>query len=122
MSNGSRGEGGIGAAYMHEVASTFLQFNLENSEADVPSALRHGSRTLPLGRYLRRRLRKLIGKEENAPQEVLDSLAAEMLPLRIAAKTSVSAPSFKRQVLEVNQGRYAQMMARSKIFKQRKVI
>lgn len=111
---------GIGADFMHEVASTLLQFNLDQSEADVPSALRHGSRMLPLGRYLKRRLRELIGKEANAPQALLESLAAEMLPLRIAAKTDKDAPSLKHQVLQANQGRAAQRLARARLYKGRK--
>lgn len=110
---------GIGADAMHEVASVLMQFNLDTTEPDVPSALRHGSRTLPLGRYLRRRLRTLIGKEPNVPQEVLNQMAQELLPLQQASLTDADAPSTKWQVLKMNEGRVHQMMARNKIWKQK---
>lgn len=91
---------GIGSDFMHEVASTLLQFNLEKTRADVPSALEHGKgRKLPLGRYLQKKLRTLVGQNEAAPQETLDKVAAEMLPLRLAAKTSKTHPSLKSQVV-----------------------
>lgn len=61
-------DGGIGLGAMHELASTFMTFNLEDSEADVPSALRHGNRLMPLGRYLRGKLRTMVGKDAKAPE------------------------------------------------------
>lgn len=76
---------GIAAKFMWDAASAHLQFNLEHREADVPVTLRHGSRQLPLGRYLRRKYRKYIGKDENTPPEVLQALAEELRPLREAA-------------------------------------
>lgn len=57
---------GIGAFFMDEVASTLLERNLD-SLPDVPVTLRHGNRIMPLGRYLTRRLRTRMGKEEAAP-------------------------------------------------------
>lgn len=62
---------GIGADAMHDVASVFLQFNLEDLQGDVPSALRHGNRLMPLGRYLRRKLRLYAGMGEKAPEQEL---------------------------------------------------
>lgn len=111
---------GIGADFMHDVASTLLEFNLENTQDDVPSSLRHGSRNLPLGRYLRRRLRTLVGKEANAPQATLDAIAEEMRPLReIAFDTS---RSFKEVAVEASKGKVLQIESRDKIFKQRKTL
>lgn len=43
---------GIGAAAMWDVASVMMQYKL----AEIPMGLRHGSRVLPLGRYLRGKL------------------------------------------------------------------
>jgi len=56
---------GIGHSSLHEIAHTLL--GLATREADVPSALRHGGRLLPLGRYLRRELRALVGMEKTSP-------------------------------------------------------
>lgn len=111
---------GIGHDFMHEVASTMLSFNLDQSQADVPSALRHGNRTLPLGRYLRNKLRTMIGKEGKAPQETLDEQAEEMRPLLEAARADPENPSLRGQIVKASKSKVLQMEARSKIFKPRK--
>lgn len=111
---------GIGADFMHDVASTIMQFNLEEAtQGDVPSSLRHGSRTLPLGRYLRRKLRVLVGKEANAPQQkgVVD---AEMHALSVSAKTSKDHPSLKAQVILANAPKALSLETKTRIFKQGK--
>lgn len=76
---------GIGHGMMHEVASQLMHFNLEDAQADVPSALRHGKRELPLGRYLTRSLRKMVGRDEKAPQAVIDQQQSEVQALRTFA-------------------------------------
>lgn len=111
---------GIGQTALHEIASTLMQFNLEDTEADVPSCLRHGSRLLPLGRYLRMQLRKMVGKNEKAPQATLDKMASEVLPLRLAARSSAENPSLKGQLVQSQKGSVARLEAMDKIFKQRK--
>lgn len=88
---------GIGAYAMDDVASTLLKFNLEATEVDVPSTLRHGKRLWPLGRYLQRRLRKNVGKEEAAPQVVLDKIKEDLRPLREAAFDA--SRSFKKEIV-----------------------
>lgn len=77
---------GIGHDFMHEVASSFLQYEtaFQAASADVPSALRVGSRSQPIGRYLRRTLRKLVGRDVNAPKEALQE-NEEMQALRVLA-------------------------------------
>lgn len=106
---------GIGADFMHEVASSVLEFDLDKLQGDVPSSLRHGSRIMPLGRYLRRRLRKLVGKDESAPQSTLDEVAEELRPLRETAFNA--SASFKDTVVEASKGKVAQIEARHRLFK-----
>lgn len=113
---------GIGHDFLHDVASTMLTLNLEKTQPDVPSGLRHGSRTLPLGRYLRRKLRLLIGKEANAPQSEIEKYKAEMLPLLKAAILDPDNPSLKGQLIEKYKGKILSLEAKDKIFKQRKKI
>lgn len=108
---------GIGADAMHEVASTLLQFDLETGMDDVPSSLRHGSRTLPLGNYLTRRLRKLVGKDEAAPQSTLDKVEEELRPMREAAFEN-SRP-FKEEVVKANDQKVLNQETRRKIYKPR---
>lgn len=55
---------GIGALAVPDLAATFnddIGSAFIARTGDVPSTLRHGSRTLPLGRYLRRKLREEMG-------------------------------------------------------------
>lgn len=111
---------GLGFSAMHEVASTFMQFNLDVTEGDVPSTLRHGKRLLPLGRYLRQKLRLMVGKDEKAPQYTIDKANEKMLPLRQAARASSDNPSLKGQITEKQKGKIASLEAREKIHKQRK--
>lgn len=85
---------GLGAGAMDEVASTIIEHRLEGVIEDVPSVLRHGKQILPLGRYLRRRLRTRIGREANAPQSILDKMEEEVRPLREAAQIHAQ-PGFK---------------------------
>lgn len=115
FSRQSNQNGGLGKSALHEVASELMRFNLDNTQGDVPVALRHGSRTLPLGRYLRRELRAMIGKEKNAPQIVLEQIKEEMRPLREAAfDASESLSSHYKKSVE---GKVANFNARSRIFK-----
>lgn len=111
---------GIGADFMHEVASTLMQFNLEESEDDVPSSLRHGNRIMPLGRYLRGHLRTLVGKEKNAPQSTLDAIKNELQDLRLAARSDNANPSFKRKIIEAGDQKVRQIEAKLKIHKKGK--
>lgn len=114
---------GIGADFMHDVASSLLEHNLEDLP-DVPGALRHGRRILPIGRYLRRRLRTLVGKEANAPQETLDEASAEV---RAVWEAEWSNPSrdfgarVKKALTAIDDGRVLQMEGRAKL-KRRKVL
>lgn len=114
---------GIGADMMDEVASTLMEFNLDTSQPDVPSALRHGSRILPLGRYLRRRLRTRIGLDANAPPETLQEVDNEVLPLRAAAyETETPRKVFEALVLEKDAGKRSSLEKQNLIFKKRNSI
>lgn len=103
---------GIGYSLMHDLASTLMELDLDNKLVDVPISLAHGKLKLPLGRYLRRSLRKLIGKEPNAPPEVINALKEKMRPLREAAFNN-SIP-FKTAILEASLGKRIQLEAKSK--------
>jgi hypothetical protein len=113
---------GIGKDFIPEVASTLLEFDLDKTLDDVPTALRHGSKIRPLGRYLTRALREQIGRDPSAPESVLQRKEVEMLPLREAARKAPKGTyqdALKTLVLEVDQGKVAQLEAREKIHKKR---
>lgn len=115
---------GIGADFMDEVASTILQHNLEHE--DVPFALAHGTRVLPLGRYLRTRLSQRIGKD---PEEhKVSGIQKAQENLRPLYEASRSAPkgfkefAFKQAVIEANTGKHIQLEAKLKRFKRKETL
>lgn len=76
---------GLGVGAMHDVADVLMRFNLDKTQPDVPSVLQHGKKQLPLGRTLRTKLRAMVGKDENAPPEVLRQINEQMLLVQQAA-------------------------------------
>lgn len=78
---------GLGVGFMHDVASTMMEHRLDDTLVDVPMTLRHGTSEMPLGRYLRRQLRMMIGRDPNTPKGVLDEIYKEMHDLRENART-----------------------------------
>lgn len=111
---------GIGADVIPEVGKALKKYDIVL--ADVPSALRHGSKEYPLGRYLMKRLRKEMGRDEKAPQSVMDKIALELRPMFEAAKASSEEPSAKAWVVKAGIQQRLNMEARRKIYEKRKVI
>lgn len=105
---------GIGADFMHEVASTLLGLQGDPAD-DVPASLQHGSRAMPLGRYLRKKLRVYTGREANAPQSTIDEIQEELRPLREAAFEN--SRSFKNEVVQAGNQKVLNAETKAKIFK-----
>lgn len=112
--------GAIGSKAMWDVASTMLEFNLDQTEADVPVSLRHGSRELPLGRTLRKKLRSYIGRSENAPQEAIDQYQEKMRPLFETVRNNKENPSVTDHLKVVNEQKIRNMEYRLKLFGKKK--
>lgn len=111
---------GIGADFMHEVASTFLTHAALDDLADVPTSLQHGGRKLPLGRYLRRKLRVLTGRSLETPQETIDALQETLRPLRESAFDN--SRSFKKEVVEAHDQKVLNAETKAKIFKTKRTL
>lgn len=109
--------GGLGRDMMWDVASVLLTHNREHDD-DVPAALRHGKKIMPLGRYLRGKLREAMGRDAKAPQATLDKMAEEMRPLRETAFNN--SRSFKEEVIKANDQAVLNMEKRLQIFKSKK--
>lgn len=112
---------GIGADLMHDVADSLLQHCTDHqgryTSHDVPTELRSGKQTLPLGRFLRRKLRQYVGRDPNAPQETLDQMAHQMYALRkIAFDNSLS---FKTSLVLATAGKRANQLAKHNRYKKR---
>lgn len=103
---------GIGYGLMHDLASTLMEYKLDETLVDVPVTLAHGTVHYPLGRYLRRSLRKLIGRSEKTPKEALDEYKAQMQPVREIA--FMASKSFQSEVLAQSLGKRIQIEARAK--------
>lgn len=113
---------GIGVDALWNVAAALKEYGLDESMADVPSAMRNGASIGPLGRFLRGKLRALIGRDPGCPQEVYSAMEEELLLLRLDARASSSQPSFKKAVVEAGAGIRALMDAKLELYKRRKVI
>lgn len=100
---------GIGYNVMHEVASTLLDYDLHKTLIDVPQSLQHGKKKWPLGRYLRRSLRAMIGREKNISPEALNEIQTKMQAMREAA-FNASEP-LSKHILAATEGRRIQIYA-----------
>ena len=94
-----------------------MSFNLDQTQTDVPSVLQHGKKVLPLGRFLRVKLRKMMGKDEHASPEALEKINREMLRLLATSFDDAEAPSLKRQIVKRDLGKVRSIEARQNIHK-----
>lgn len=111
---------GIGRDALWDIGSEVLHYEGSFVAGDVPAGIRRGRGQMPLGRYLRRELRKIVGRDAGAPQVTLDAMAEEMRPVWDVAKSlAQEAPAIVRKEIEaahfvetlnsVNAGRHAQL-------------
>lgn len=112
---------GIGAGVLESVAATITRYNLVSPEGDVPVTLRHGDLEWPLGRYLRRQLRKKLGLDERSPHVLsaeaayahsLSPQAETMRALQQAARDDPQNPSLRYHVLKASEGKRLQITRR----------
>lgn len=111
---------GIGYHALWEMADTMMRYRLDEVMEDVPQAMRMGKSLKSMGRYLRRQLRTMVGREEIA---VLAQLESEMLAMYESATNGAEAlpPEvkklmFREYLLDQSAGKRASMRAKSKIF------
>lgn len=117
MSNGGgkSGKGGIGKDALWDIADILLKYDLDKKLVDVPSSLGHGRKKYPLGPYLRRCLREIIGRDRSAPQEVYDEIAEALRPLREAARESKTHWTLKSQIVKEGKQAVLNMESRRKV-------
>lgn len=95
---------GIGLPAMWTIASGILRHNLEERIVDVPITLRQGRRRMPLGRYLRKKLRVMIGRDEKTPPEALEELQEKLRKVREDSFNSSPFVSVGELILDYNIG------------------
>lgn len=118
---------GIGHGALKQVAHVIARYDLLTSEGDVPVTLRHGSTQWPLGRYLRKKLRKELGLNEKSPSALTPEGAyaafqddTALRDLQKAAMADPQNPSLKFHLQKASEGRRAQMKKRLNIFLSKK--
>lgn len=108
---------GLGLGMMHELASTLMEHRLDERMIDVPLSLQHGTKKLPLGRYLRRKLRLFIGRSEKTPLAAIELQREELRDVRQAAFDT--STSFAKAVERLNAPKARKIETRNAIFKKR---
>lgn len=117
---------GIGRDAADIIAKRLLERHLDWSTGDVPHELRIGKRTIPLGRYLLRRLRTQVGFSEEYIKEIRDKVSLEQSVelqalLQDALLTSPSATPRQVYLDRIIQ-RLRDTEARAKLFKKREAL
>lgn len=110
---------GIGAGAMPAVATQIDAFNLQYTQADVPSALRHGNKLMPLGKYLRKRLRSELNLPDDYTRYQTEKSKQQM---HAVYQASIDNPevSPKQALLEANQAKVDRIVARYKALNAKK--
>lgn len=91
---------GIGATAMEDLADVLTTKHgceLITNIGDVPMSLQHGNKSLPLGRYLRRKLRETLDFETTGGQETL--IRKQTAEMRDMLKDALPTPFFRAQAL-----------------------
>lgn len=117
---------GIGAPAMEVIANQLHSLvGLKELErlGDVPIALQMGRKKLPLGRYLRGKLRDEIGMPEEwrarVKQKWVDEAQEKLLPLLKAEIDSGALGSVAQITVSVNLGKIRSVESRANVFRQR---
>lgn len=112
---------GIGAGAMEDVGRALLNnLDLIEINGDVPFSLKHGLRSLPLGRYLMRKLRKEMGfQSESTPKEKLFEVSVQRMLEDIEARKT---PETFKKYVESKKQKINIMEKRLKIFSRRNTL
>jgi hypothetical protein len=102
---------GIGADATWDVASVLMQLP-SRRVADVPHHLRHGIRKMPLGPYLRRLIRKRIGRDEKSPAFALEASKERLRVVFDYAKANAPA-QVRRDVVKALIGEFNDQLNRN---------
>lgn len=84
----SRRPEGIGASAMAKVRDALIVYDrctIGGGRLDVPSVIRVSGKLLPLGRYLRRKIRELQSGSQETPREAIEKYGEELRALYGAA-------------------------------------
>lgn len=113
---------GIAADAMSNVAdvlTSHLGSKHFDRNVDVPMALKHGDKSMPLGKYLRRKLREKIGDEELLKKMSLQEFGKKMREVLEDARLAQKTPEYKDPrtlLIDSNKQRVVNLETRTKIY------
>lgn len=90
---------GIGANYAHTIATSYGGDHCDI--VDVLPTVRIEGKQKPIGRFMAKKIRKALGRDEKAPQATLDKMEQEMLPVRLSARNDPNTPSLKQHIIDL---------------------
>lgn len=119
---------GIGYSALWELASLMLEHFQD--AVDVPKELRHAKKKWPLDRYMRQKLRLMVGRDEKAPEAALEEMALQLSDLYTAAKDATSAPGmrqafryvFRDMLIADGDAKAGRQAARQKLWPKKRVL
>lgn len=107
---------GIGALAVDDIYNALSSLVL----VDAPNTLRHGGKELPLGRYLKGKLREKIGVSDETKKSVLLEYAEKMF--KLFRENKDFKKSKKAFILEENKQKVRNLEARYKLYKKGKTL
>lgn len=119
---------GIGAGVLEKVSAVITRYNLLTPEGDVPVTLRHGDLQWPLGRYLRKKLRRHLGLDERSPTVTSAEGAyraywseenSAMRAVQEAALSDAQNPSLKHHLLKASEADRVLLARRHSLFQKK---
>lgn len=117
---------GIGATAMHIVAQSIQSYGIRDLvKVEVPRVLAHGKKKMPLGRYLKQRLRVELGIDEEAAKE--KTIAEFAIEMREMFKDSFAdeenaSKSLAAILVSKNGQRILNVESRYNIFKKKEIL
>lgn len=120
---------GIGAASVEAIADVLFNgpgYDEFIKLGDVPRQIKIGGKTVPLGRYLRNKLRDAIGMDSATREKIKQEFFNEMSILQKAAyisekeKTGAFPVSYKEKILSDNKQKILNLETRTTIFEGKK--
>lgn len=112
---------GIGALRLPDIVRVLSTFNLADTQGDVPSSLRVGTRLMPLGRYLRGQLRQALGILPPSQRKGhIDAQLQELLVLRYDEAFLASGLSYKDALVSADNQKVLNEKSRRQNFNKRK--
>lgn len=114
---------GIGAGAMDDLAellTTQHGSKIVANAGDVPMSLQHGNKSLPLGRYLRKKLRENLGYELDQNQAKGLRQKTEEMQALFKARGATTPWTKKQAIISANRAKVRNMEVRHKIFSSKK--